>query len=80
MCQKKKQNSFQLHNSSLFLTYSGPVLPDQPQMVAKEGQNADAEHGCHKEKEQDVEFGVSFGQLVLGGGRGRAERSTTNSS
>lgn len=35
-------------------------------MVAKEGQNADAEHGCHKEKEQDVEFGVSFGQLVLG--------------
>lgn len=35
-------------------------------MVAKEGQNADAEHGCHKEKEQDVEFGVTFGQLVLG--------------
>lgn len=42
-------------------------------MVAKEGQNADAEHGCHKEKEQDVEFGVSFGQLVLGGRRGREQ-------
>lgn len=52
-------------NSSLFLTYSGPVLPNQPQMVAKEGQNTDAEHGCHKEKEQDVEFGVSVRQLVL---------------
>ena len=35
-------------------------------MVAKEGENADAEHGCHKEKEQDVEFGVCVGQLVLG--------------
>lgn len=57
------------------LTDGGPVLPHQPQMVAEEGQNADAEHGRHKEKEQDVEFGRAFGQLVLGeGGRGRAER------
>lgn len=67
-------------NPSLFLTYSGPVLPNQPQMVAKEGQNTDAEHGCHKEKEQDVEFGVSIWQLVLGEVRGREEESTTNLS
>lgn len=49
-------------------------------MVAKEGQNTDAEHGCHKEKEQDVEFGVSIWQLVLGEVRGREEESTTNLS
>lgn len=35
-------------------------------MVAEEGQNTDAEHGRHKEKEQDVEFGMSVWQLVLG--------------
>lgn len=64
---KRKQRKAAFHyTSSRFLTYSGPVLPDQPQMVAKEGENADAEHGCHKEKEQDVEFGVCVGQLVLG--------------
>lgn len=39
-------------------------------MVAEEGQNTDAEHGCHEEKEQDVEFGVSVGQLVLGAQEG----------
>lgn len=49
-------------------------------MVAKEGQNTDAEHGCHKEKEQDVEFGVSIWQFVLGEVRGREEESTTNLS
>lgn len=65
-------------NPSLFLTYSGPVLPNQPQMVAKEGQNTDAEHSCHKEEEQDVEFGVSIGQLVLGEVRGREEELMTN--
>lgn len=48
------------------VTYSGPVLPYKPQMVAEEGQNTDAEHGRHEEKEQDVEFGVSVWQLVLG--------------
>lgn len=47
------------------VTYGGPVLPDQPQVVAEEGQDADAEHGRHKEEEQDVEFGVSVWQLVL---------------
>lgn len=47
-------------------TYSGPVLPYKPQVVAEEGQNTDAEHGRHKEKEQDVEFGVSVWQLILG--------------
>lgn len=46
--------------------YSGPVLPYKPQVVAEEGQNTDAEHGRHKEKEQDVEFGVSVWQLILG--------------
>lgn len=48
------------------LTYSGPVLSYEPQMVAEEGQNTDAEHGRHKEQEQDMEFGVSVRQLVLG--------------
>lgn len=42
-------------------------------MVAEEGQNADAEHGRHKEKEQDVEFGVSIRQLILEGGRREEE-------
>lgn len=50
----------------MIVTYSGPVLPYKPQVVAEEGQDADAEHGRHKEKEQDVEFGVSVRQLVLG--------------
>lgn len=34
-------------------------------MVAEEGQNADAEHGRHKKKKQDMEFGVSAVQLIL---------------
>lgn len=50
----------------MFVTYSGPVLPDKPQMVAEEGQNTDAEHGRHKKKEQDVEFGLRVWLLILG--------------
>lgn len=50
-----------------FVTYGGPVLPDQPQVVAEEGQNTDAEHGRHKKEKQDMEFGVSVWQLILGG-------------
>lgn len=48
------------------VTYSGPVLPHKPQVVAEEGQNTDAEHGRHKKKKQDMEFGVSVWQLILG--------------
>lgn len=48
------------------LTYSGPVLPYKPQVVAEEWQNTDAEHCSHKEKEQDMEFGTSVQQLILG--------------
>lgn len=44
--------------------YSGPVLPYKPQVVAEEGQNTDAEHGRHKKKKQDMEFGVSVWQLI----------------
>lgn len=55
-------------------TYSGPVLPYKPQVVAEEGQNTDAEHGRHKKKEQDVEFGVSVRQLILGEDTGAEER------
>lgn len=67
-----------------FVTYSGPVLPHKPQMVAEQGENADAEHGSHKKKEQDVEFGLSVLQLILEevtGERWRREReeSMTNS-
>lgn len=42
-------------------------------MVAEEGQNTDAEHGRHKKQEQDMEFGVSVWQLILGRkvGKGR---------
>lgn len=68
---------------SVIVTYSGPVLPYEPQVVAEEGQDADAEHGRHKEKEQDVEFGVSVWQLVLGGndrrGGERESKSLTHS-
>lgn len=35
-------------------------------MVAEEGENADAEHGRHKKEKQDMEFGVSVWQLILG--------------
>lgn len=49
-----------------FVTYSGPVLPHEPQVVAEEGQNTDAEHGRHKKEKQDMEFGVSVWQLILG--------------
>lgn len=44
--------------------YSGPVLPHEPQVVAEEGQNTDAEHGRHKKEKQDMEFGVSVWQLI----------------
>lgn len=64
----------------VFVTYSGPVLPHKPQMVAEQGENADAEHGSHKKKEQDVEFGLSVLQLILEGERRRErEESMTNS-
>lgn len=48
------------------VTYGGPVLPYEPQVVAEEGENADAEHGRHKKEKQDMEFGVSVWQLILG--------------
>lgn len=44
--------------------YSGPVLPNKPQVVAEEGQNTDAKHGRHKKKKQNMEFGVSVRQLI----------------
>lgn len=50
----------------VYITYSGSVLPYKPQMVAEEGQNTNTEHGCHKKKKQDMEFGVSVLQLILG--------------
>lgn len=50
----------------MLVTYSGPVLPYKPQVVAEEGQNTDAEHGSHKKKKQDMEFGVSVWELILG--------------
>lgn len=59
----------------VFVTYSGPVLSYKPKVVAEEGQNTDAEHGCHKKKEQDVELGVSVWQFVLGGRDERRERN-----
>lgn len=49
----------------MFVTYRGPVLPHEPQMVAEEGQDADAEHGRHEKQEQDVEFGGRVFQLAL---------------
>lgn len=66
----------------VFVTYSGPVLPYKPQVVAEEGQNTDAEHGRHKEKKQDMEFGVSVWQVILGKRREKRrarEESITNS-
>lgn len=57
------------------ITYSGPVLPYKPQVVAEQGQNTDAEHGRHKKKKQDVEFGLSVWQLILGGEVGEEERN-----
>lgn len=42
-------------------------------MVAEEGQNTDAEHGGHKKKKQDVEFGRRVCQLILGGETGEEE-------
>lgn len=48
------------------VTYSGPVLPYKPQVVAEEGQDTDAEHRRHKKEKQDMEFGVSVRQLILG--------------
>lgn len=50
----------------VFVTYSWPVLPYKPQVVAEERQNTDAEHGRHKKKKQYMEFGVSVWQLILG--------------
>lgn len=47
------------------VTYSGPVLPYKPQVVAEQGQNTDAEHGRHKKKKQYMEFGLSVWQLIL---------------
>lgn len=52
-------------------------------MVAEQGENTDAEHGRHKEKEQDVEFGLGVLQLILGEETGERwrnqEESVTNS-
>lgn len=46
-------------------TYSGSVLSHQPQVVAEQRADADAEEGGHDEEEQDVELGVRVGQLLL---------------
>ena len=59
----------------LCLTYSGPVLPYKPQVVAEEGQNTDAEHGRHKKEKQHVEFGTSVWQLILTGTKERTTES-----
>lgn len=66
----------------VFVTYSGPVLPYKPQVVAEEGQNTDAEHGRHKKKKQDMEFGVVVWLLILEKRREKrrvGEESKTNS-
>lgn len=55
------------------VTYCRPVLPYKPQVVAEEGQNTDAEHGGHKKKKQDMEFGRCVCQLILGGETGEEE-------
>lgn len=65
-----------MHVLHVFVTYSGPVLPDKPQVVAEEGQNTDAEHGRHKKEKQDMEFGVSVWQLILGEETGEKESET----
>lgn len=49
-------------------------------MVAEEGQNADAEHGRHKKKKQDMEFGVSAVQLILERRQGGGEEVSTANS
>lgn len=59
-------NNKRLLNVCFCVTYSGPVLPYKPQVVAEEGQNTDAEHGRHKKQKQDMEFGMSVWQLILG--------------
>ena len=46
-------------------TYSGPVLPHEPEMVAEKWQDADEEQRRHEKQKQDVEFGVRVGQLFL---------------
>lgn len=58
-------------------TYCRPVLPYKPKVVAEEGQNTDAEHGGHKKKKQDVEFGRRVCQLILGGETGEEESQAT---
>lgn len=57
-----------------FFTYGGPVFSNQPQMVAEQRQDADAEHRRHEKQEQDVEFGVSVQQLVLAEETGGEQR------
>ncbi len=79
LLQNWSNNRKHLLNVCAFVTYSGPVLPYKPQVVAEEGQNTDAEHGRHKKKEQDVEFGLSVRQLVLGR-RGERERELKTKS
>lgn len=67
---------------SVFVTYGGSVLPYEPEVVAEEGQNTDAEHSRHKKKKQDMEFGVSVWQLILGKRREKRrarQESITNS-
>lgn len=48
------------------VTYSGSVLPYKPQVVTEQGQNTDAEHGRHEKEKQDMEFGLSVWQFILG--------------
>lgn len=47
------------------LTYGGSVLPDEPQVVTEQRQDADEEHGRHEKQKQDVEFGVCVWKLFL---------------
>ncbi len=37
----------------------GPVVEDQVNVVAEEGAEADAEHGGHKEQEQNVKLALA---------------------
>lgn len=64
-CHKPACFTSSLNEGKCVLTYGGSVFAYQPQVVAEEGQNTDAEHGRHKKKKQDVEFGVSVLQLIL---------------
>lgn len=62
----------------IIVTYSRPVLPYKPKVVAEEGQDTDAEHGRHKKKEQDVKFGLGVWQVILReetGGESKREES-----